>query len=94
MTGPSVMMILLPAASAGRGACTLVLIELSGMRMTISEAFAGGGAGWPRIDMICCREPVGSGVELSGRMAVMVPNLARSVREASLGLLMGLARAV
>lgn len=69
----AVMAALLPTVREVVGDSTLVLTVPSGMLITTSEALRGWGAGWPRIDMICCKEPVGSWDELSGRMATTVP---------------------
>lgn len=68
-----VMAALPPAVSAGEGGCTLVFMVPSGMRSTISDAVRGWGAGWPRIEAICCKAPVGSWAVLSVRMETMVP---------------------
>ena len=64
---------LLPAVSEVEDACTLVLTVLSARRRTISDALREGGAGSPRIDIICWIDPVVSWADVSGRMAAMVP---------------------
>jgi len=73
---------------------TLAAIGASGFIMQAEREVSLEALDW--FQRISAAPPQGPNlsVVMGPRMAVMVPNLARSVREKSLGLLMGVARAI
>jgi hypothetical protein len=73
---------------------TLDVIGASGFVMQAERDVSQGALGWfQRIIGAAPRGPNLS-VVMGPRMAAMAPNPARTVREGSLGLLMGMARAI
>jgi sarcosine/dimethylglycine N-methyltransferase len=73
---------------------TLDAIGTSGFVMQAARDVSQQALGWFQRTIGAAPQGPNISVVMGPPMAVMVPNLARSVREASLGLLMGLARAV
>jgi sarcosine/dimethylglycine N-methyltransferase len=73
---------------------TLDAIGTSGFVMQAERDVSQQALGWFQRSMGAAPQGLNLSVVMGPRMAVMAPNLARSVREGSLGLLMGLARAM
>jgi sarcosine/dimethylglycine N-methyltransferase len=73
---------------------TLDAIGASGFVVQIEQDVSQQALGWFQRSIGTAPQGPNLSVVMGPRMAVMVPNLARSIREASLGLLMGLARAI
>jgi sarcosine/dimethylglycine N-methyltransferase len=73
---------------------TLDAIGTSGFVMQAERDVSQQALGWFQRSMGAAPQGLNLSVVMGPRMAVMAPNLARSVREGSPGLLMGLARAM
>jgi len=73
---------------------TLDAIGASGFAMQAERDVSQDALGWFQRIIGAAPQGPNLSVVMGQRMAVMAPNLARSVREGSLGLLMGLARAI
>jgi hypothetical protein len=83
-----------PRASRSAPEATLDAIGASGFFMQAERDVSQEALGWFQRIIGAAPQGPNHSVVMGPRMAVMAPNLARSVREGSLGLLIGCARAI
>jgi SAM-dependent methyltransferase len=75
-------------------AATLDAVGASGLVVQSQRDLTQEALGWFQRSLAAASQGPNLSMVMGPRMAVMAPNLARSLREGSLGLLMGLARAI